>query len=139
MKSQDYKTHRRLVPAFHFLLFSLILIAFGCSGYNLFTHGEGEFLQSLIMLLFSIILIFLFFFTRIFALKAQDRAIRAEENLRHHILTGKGLDPRLTIQQALALRFAPDAEFLELAQKAADDKMTPDEMLFNSGKHFFIY
>jgi hypothetical protein len=35
-------------------------------------------------------------FARMFALKAQDRAIRAEENLRHFVITGKLLDPRLT-------------------------------------------
>ena len=62
----------------------------------------------------------LFYYTRTFALKAQDRAIRAEENLRHFALTGKLLDTRLGMRQIIALRFAPDEEFLELARKAAD-------------------
>ena len=34
----------------------------------------------------------LFVFVRAFPLKAQDRAIRAEEQLRHYVLTGKLLD-----------------------------------------------
>jgi hypothetical protein len=56
----------------------------------------------------------------------QDRAIRAEENLRHFALTGKRLDPRLTIKQIVGLRFASDAEFVELARKAAESSMTQD-------------
>ena len=65
-------------------------------------------------------------FSRIFALKAQDRAIRAEENLRHFALTGKLLDSRLTLRQIIGLRFASDGEFVSLAQKAADEKLSED-------------
>jgi len=61
-----------------------------------------------------------------FALKAQDRAIRAEENLRHFVMTGKLLDPRLDIRQVIALRFASDGEFVALAERAAKEAMTPD-------------
>ena len=68
----------------------------------------------------------LFFFCRIFALKAQDRAIRAEENLRHFVITGKTLDPALNISQIIALRFASDAEFAALAQRAAAEHMEAD-------------
>ena len=66
------------------------------------------------------------FLARIFALKAQDRAIRAEENLRHFALTGKLLDSRLTLRQIIGLRFAADGEFVSLAQKAADEKLSED-------------
>jgi hypothetical protein len=65
-------------------------------------------------------------FCRMYALKAQDRAIRAEENLRHFVLTGKLLDPRIGIQQVIALRFAPDDEFVALASRAAEENLTPD-------------
>jgi hypothetical protein len=68
----------------------------------------------------------LFGFCRMYALKAQDRAIRAEENLRHFALTGKLFDPRIEIRQAIALRFAPDEEFVPLARRAADEGLTPD-------------
>jgi len=73
-------------------------------------------------------LVLLFFFTRIFSMGVQDRAIRAEENLRHFAQTGKLLDPRLTIKQIVGLRFASDAEFVELARKAAEGSMSPDEI-----------
>ena len=68
----------------------------------------------------------LFFFCRTFPLKAQDRVIRAEENMRHFVMTGKLLDPRLSIQQIIGLRFASDAEFPALAQRAADESMSAD-------------
>ena len=48
------------------------------------------------------------------------------ENLRHFALTGKLLDPRLTIKQIIGLRFASDGEFVELARKAADENMPLD-------------
>ena len=35
-------------------------------------------------------------------------------------MTGKLLDPRLTIRQIIALGFAPDAEFVAMAKRAAD-------------------
>jgi hypothetical protein len=61
-----------------------------------------------------------------FANKAQDRAIRAEENLRYFVLTGKLLDPRLSVRQIIGLRFASDAEFVALAQRAADERLSED-------------
>ena len=61
-----------------------------------------------------------------FPLKAQDRAIRAEENLRHYVLTGKLLDPKLTVRQIIGLRFASDREFVALAQKAAAESLSED-------------
>ena len=41
------------------------------------------------------------------------------------MLTNKPIDPRLTIPQLIALRFAPDEEFPMLAEKAAENGMTP--------------
>jgi hypothetical protein len=68
----------------------------------------------------------LYWYIRSFPLKAQDRAIRAEENLRHYVLTGKLLDSRLRISQVIALRFASDDEFVALAKKAAEEGLNND-------------
>jgi hypothetical protein len=65
---------------------------------------------------------------RTYALKAQDRAIRAEEQLRHFILTGKPLDSRLNIRQIIALRFASDEELPALAKKAAEENLRSKEI-----------
>src|SRR6185369_5895648 len=82
---------------------------------------------SLIFVL-SACLLPILLWTRTNALKAQDRAIRAEENLRHFVLTGKLLDPRLTVGQIAAVRFAGDAEFPELAARAAAGNMPAKEI-----------
>jgi Family of unknown function (DUF6526) len=68
------------------------------------------------------------FFARTFALKAQDRAIRAEENLRHFVLTGKLLDSRLEPLQIVGLRFASDAEFPALALQAAEKGLSQKDI-----------
>lgn len=128
MEPQNYANHRRYVPLFHFVLFGLITVTLIGSLVN-FAESLGDhqriYSASLIVVL-STSLLMLFFFCRIFALRAQDRAIRAEENLRHFALTGKLLDARLTIRQAIGLRFAPDAEFLPLAKRAAEENLTED-------------
>jgi len=69
-----------------------------------------------------------FWYGRAFATKVQDRAIRAEENLRHFVMTGKLFDPRLRMGQIIALRFSPDEEFLELAKRAVDENLSRKEI-----------
>lgn len=81
-----------------------------------------------ILLLGSVMLFAVAFFARRFALVAQDRAIRAEENLRHFALTGNLLDPTLTPAQIVALRFAHDDEFAALAKRAAEQKLYPKQI-----------
>lgn len=130
METQNYANHRRFVPLFHFVLFGLIVLTLIGSAVNLAQAvrlAQGVYSASLIVVL-DLCLLMLFFFSRIFALKAQDRAIRAEENLRHLVLAGKLLDARLTIRQIIGLRFAGDAEFVELAKKAADTGMAEDDI-----------
>jgi hypothetical protein len=61
-------------------------------------------------------------------LKAQDRVIRTEENLRHYILTGKLLDPKLTIRQIIGLRFSSDEEFLSLSQRAVTENISEENI-----------
>jgi hypothetical protein len=128
MATQSYANHRRLDPIFHGVLFGIIVLTLVGSAVNLIKSLDDHqrlYSASLIVAL-CLALILLFFFARIFALKAQDRAIRAEENLRHFALTGKLLDPRLDTRQVVALRFASDAEFVALARRAAADALTPD-------------
>jgi hypothetical protein len=79
-----------------------------------------------LLLVLTLCVIVASFLARIFALKAQDRAIRVEENLRHFAMTGKLLDTRLSVRQVIGLRFASDEEFVALARQAADESLTPD-------------
>lgn len=128
MESQNYANHTQTVPVFHFVLFPLLVLTLIGSCVNLWASwGDHYRLYSaslIVVLTFSMLI--LLFLCRVFALKAQDRAIRAEENLRHFALTGKLLDPRLTIRQIIALRFASDDEFVALAKEAAEKNLAAD-------------
>jgi hypothetical protein len=127
MATQNYENHARFVPMYHFVLSALLVLTFGGSITNLYlSWGDHSriYSASLIVVL-SFCALLLWVFCRVFPLKAQDRAIRAEENLRHFVLTGKLLDPKITIQQTIALRFAPDGEFVALAQRAAKENLAP--------------
>ncbi len=90
---------------------------------NISTGWSGDLLPALFVYL-CIAIILTGYFARAFALKAQDRAIRAEENLRHFVLTGKLLDSRLSVSQIIALRFASDDEFVALAQRAVTENLS---------------
>ena len=131
-KPQSFENHSKFVPLYHFVLFAVIVVAFIGSLVNLYRRLTNEDhvgrLSAELIVLMALALMLLFIFVRTFPLKAQDRAIRAEENLRHFALTGKLLDPRLTIKQIIGLRFASDAEFPELALRAADQRMSLDDI-----------
>ena len=132
MEEQSYAKHAKFVPLYHFVLFAVIVVAFIGSLVNLYRRLTNEDhvgrLSAELIVLMALALMLLFIFVRTFPLKAQDRAIRAEENLRHFALTGKLFDPRLTIKQIIGLRFASDAEFPELARRAADQNMSLDDI-----------
>ncbi len=61
---------------------------------------------------------------RKYSTKLQDRIIKQEENFRHYVMTGKTLNPALTMSQIVALRFAGDNEYLELSEKAIAENLT---------------
>lgn len=126
MAEQNYKNHRQFVFTYHILtLLALIALLIGSIRNVIYCSQENLYSASLLVLV-SFILLSLYIHSRVFALKAQDRAIRAEENLRHFILTGKPLDSRLSMGQIIALRFASDEEFPSLAQKALDGNLSND-------------
>jgi hypothetical protein len=130
MSQQNYSNHRRYVLMYHVITFSIIVILFISSIYYTIDEAiKGVSMKpGLFLFLISFVLLNLFAFARLFALKAQDRAIRAEENFRHYLLTGKPLDSKLTIRQIIGLRFASDEEFPELAKKAAESGMSEDDI-----------
>ena len=123
-EQQNYANHVRRVPVFMATALVLLITLIGAC-VNLYrSWGDHERLYSaaLLVVLTATVLVSTFL-ARIFALKAQDRAIRAEENLRHFVLTGKLLDARLTVGQIAAARFASDEEYVELARRAAETSM----------------
>lgn len=130
MKNQHLGNHRQFVPAWHILTALVLISAIIGSFVNLsdsWNNHNNLYSASLICLITVILAIF-YLFIRSFPLKAQDRAIRAEENLRHFVLTGKLLDGRLRMKQVIALRFAGDEQLPDLAKMAADKDLPPTEI-----------
>lgn len=130
MSEQNYANHKRVVKGFHMLLGSFLVIGTICSLVNIWQQwsAKDQVFSSILIALLFICSIFLFWYVRQFPIKAQDRAIRSEENLRYFILTHKPLDSRITMGQVIALRFAPDDEFVILADRAINENLTPDEI-----------
>jgi len=128
MSQQNFSNHARYHPLYHYITAPLVLAGLIGSIVNL-SHCTPEtcYSASLLTLVFFILLI-LGWLVRGYALKAQDRAIRAEENLRHFILSGKPLDARLRMGQIVALRFASDDEFVALAKRAAEEGLKSKEI-----------
>lgn len=128
MKDQNFKNHSKLVTGYHGVLFVALVALLAGSVYHLFrTTSENLYLASL-MVLIAVILIVMAWYVRTFPLKAQDRAIRAEENMRHYVMTGKLLPSDLGMSQIIALRFASDDEFLPLMEKALKEKLSTKEI-----------
>jgi len=128
MEMQNYDSHRRFVTGYHFVLTLLALVALVGSSINFYrvlSRGSGR-IDGAVLLVLVVCLILVGYYARVFALKAQDRAIRAEENLRHYILHGSLLDPRLDVRQIIGLRFASDAELAPLIKRALEEKLSED-------------
>ncbi len=131
MAEQNVKNHGRYVPLYHFIAPAAIGYILVSAVINLVhtcrnnCDGTGN---AIIACLTGIVLGILWAYSRTFALKAQDRAIRAEENLRHFAMTGSLLDSRLTMGQIIALRFASNDEFVALAHRAAEENLQPSDI-----------
>ena len=128
MKEQNYKNHIRYIFLWHIVTGLAIIALLTGSIVNLVHSARDNYYSASLLVLVSLILCSIFWYAIAFALKAQDRAIRAEENFRHFILTGKSLDSRLRMRQIIALRFAEDEELPDLAKQAADKRMTSKEI-----------
>ena len=128
MSEQNFSNHKRLHPPYHYFMLPLTLLGLIASAYHWFkSDGAISYIHLLIFVAF-VILFSIAGFVRAYALKAQDRAIRAEEGLRHYILTGKPMDTRLRMGQIIALRFASDNELPELASRAVNESLTSQDI-----------
>lgn len=130
MKEQNYSNHTQLVPGFHFVTYLVAIAAFVLSVIRLIRSFEtGRWLyRGILPFLICTAILLLCWYARSFALKAQDRAIRAEESLRYFILTGKPLPGTLRISQIVALRFASDEEFVSLVQRATLEHLSSKDI-----------
>ena len=126
---QSYDNHTRWHAPFHFFLAPVLLT-------NVIVHivqlVRGFNLDNGWALVVSIALVVLAALVRVNPLRAQDRVIRLEENLRYYQLLPEELARRaasLTTAQTVALRFAPDEELEGLVRAVLEGRLRkPDEI-----------
>lgn len=124
MSTQNYSNHTRLDKLYHFTIVPLVLIGLIGSIVNFNnSSADNNYVSALLMVVFFLLFL-IAGLARIYSLKVQDRVIRNEENFRHFLLTGKTLDAKLQLRQIIALRFAADAEFPGLAQRAVAENLS---------------
>ncbi|UMB54015.1 DUF6526 family protein [Lutibacter sp. A64] len=128
MKNQNYKSHSRLVFGFHGILFVLIVALLIGSFRNLMKSDVSTTYGAYLLVFIPFILFFMMYYIRAFALKAQDRAIRAEEKLRYFILTGNTMPDKITTRQIIGLRFASDDEFVALVDRVLNENLSEKEI-----------
>ena len=131
MQEKNFKNHSRIIPMYHYVLYLLLVAAFAGSFAKMYRSYEthiGGLLAPAVLCIICFILLIIALQFRTFSLKAQDRAIRAEENLRYFAITGNLLDSRLNTQQIIALRFAPNNELLDLAHRAVNENLKPADI-----------
>lgn len=119
--AQTYQNHARLIPLYHYVALPVLLINALWALYQL-TRGVGG--ESVIALAVAVALLLIAFYARAFALAAQDRIIRLEEQLRLRALLPDDLQARIndhTTEQLIGLRFASDGELPALARKVLDN------------------
>lgn len=128
MSEQNFKNHSRIVPVYHFVVYGMFVAVLVGAIVNLVNSSHENLYSASLLVVLTLASILASFYGRSFALKAQDRAIRAEENFRHYLLTGKPLDSRLRMRQIIALRFASDAEMPALAERAVNEKLSQKDI-----------
>jgi cell division protein FtsL len=125
---QNYENHAKFIPVFHYIALPLLLVNFFGALFRV-TQEISFYTFNGVGLAISLIVVAVF--TRLFALKAQDRVIRLEEQIRMQTFLPDALKAhvgRLTMGQIVALRFASDEELVDLTQDALDQNTSPNAL-----------
>jgi hypothetical protein len=127
-KPQTYANHARFDPKFHFFIMPVLLANFIIRGVVAFHKKDWlshwDILVALALLLLALT-------ARMYALKVQDRVIRAEERIRIAAVASPETLARMdefSIKQLVALRFAPFAELGGLADRTLANNLTPKQI-----------
>lgn len=123
--SQSYSNHTRFHAPFHYVLAPVLFLHLIWSSMKLYRAPSFDTAEGLLL---AVALLVMAVLTRINPLKAQDRLIRLEEQLRYQKVLPAALAEKastgLTERQIVALRFASDGELAGLVQKVLDGKLT---------------
>lgn len=125
MADQNFSNHARMVPGFHYVASGILTLTVIGASVNLYkAWGTSSQYSAALILVLCLLMILTLWYLRAFALRAQDRAIRAEEHIRMFARTGNMLNARLTMAQIIALRFASDEEYDALAERAVSEGLS---------------
>ena len=127
-KPQNYDNHAKFIPIFHYIALPLLLVNFFGALFRV-TQEISFYTLNDVGLAISLIVVAVF--TRLFALKAQDRVIRLEEQIRMQTFLPDALKVhvgRLTMGQIVALRFASDEALADLTLEALDQNTSPNPL-----------
>lgn len=125
MAEQSFGKHSRYIPAFHFVVFPILLV-------NVFVIATSVVKQGITAMgvwnvLVAIALVLLTWYSRTMPLTAQDRVIRLEERLRLQDKLPEHLRARaheIAPRHLVGLRFASDEELPDLAERCLKGEFT---------------
>ncbi len=125
-KQQSFRSHASIDPAFHYVAFAALLFNLVVGIIFVVMSLHTQLLLGLWVVVLSVALFILFFKSRSYPLKVQDRIIRLEERLRLEALLPDELKrriPELNEDQLIGLRFASDEELPSLVEMTLDKKL----------------
>ena len=128
---QSFQNHTRYDPLFHFFVIPMLLLNLAFAIYATIHAWPGYQHTHLWWIVMSIVFLAMAEISRASALRAQNRIIRLEEQLRLADLVDEQhleLVEALTMEQYIALRFASDAELSALDQRAVSENLTPKQI-----------
>jgi hypothetical protein len=124
---QDFKSHRRYDPMWHFVGLNLLLLGVIGAAVHAYKH-PGNYNWWMVAYTFGILLVA--FRARSQTLIVQNRLIRLEMQLRLKGVLSPALTARigeLTPSQLIGLRFASDAELPALVERCLSGQLTGGE------------
>lgn len=135
-ETQTLANHTRWHVPFHFVLFPILFLHFVYTIYLLyytpdFPHAEA------VLLAFGLLLMALL--VRVNPLRAQDRLIRLEEQLRYQRVLPADLAARaaaMPVRFIVALRFASDEELPALVKQVLEQKFEKPAEVKKAIKHW---
>ena len=135
-EQQNYSNHARYFPLFHFVVIPILTLNLL---WRIFRFYQLMNLDSAWNIFLALALILLAIAARLQSLRAQDRAIRIEEQLRYKKLLSPELAARsaeLKIGQIIALRFASDEELPELMDRTLKGEFEKNKEIKQAVKHW---
>jgi len=120
---QTLANHKRIVPGYHFIAASLLLLNFG---FTIWMLVKSPSFATAVALTTAFAILLVGFYARGFAVAVQNRVIRLEERLRLQRLLPQEMQSRIddfTVGQLVALRFAGDDELASLAGRVLEEDL----------------